>query len=149
MSGSNTEAKSTQSDGVLKPEDFAPSQGIQFDPAYFRQLIDGLRALPNVSDMAVIKTITELDRMAGLSEASMRKRELVFATALKLAEQWAQEGKLSAETVVLMKATGGVPPAIIKAILEDVFGPQELCQCDSCKARRQTQDNERNGATLQ
>lgn len=120
---------------------------------YLRELIEGLRALPNVSDLAVIKTITELDRIALCFEQGARKRERIVARAIKIAERHVAEGKAPAAMLVLMRTTGGVPPAIYQELVDEIQGDESAvhptCDCPRCQAKRDKAASEGSSARLQ
>jgi hypothetical protein len=57
-------------------QEFSPM--IEMSPAKLRVLIEGLRKLPNVSDLAVINAISELDRIATTFEGFNELRRIMF-----------------------------------------------------------------------
>lgn len=67
---------SNEQNGTPEPE-MIP---ISVDTARLRALIEGLRQLPNVSDMAVINTIAELDRIATIFEKAQAIRDRMAAS---------------------------------------------------------------------
>ncbi len=124
----------------------------QISEKYLRELSEGLRTLPNVSELAVIKTITELDRIALCFEDGARKRERILARAMKIAERHVAEGKAPAAMLLLMRATGGVSPVIYQELVDEIQGETAVhptCDCPRCQAKRDKAASEGTSATLQ
>ncbi len=77
MSEQDDNTKSTPA--AASPE-FSPM--IEMSPPKLRKLIEGLRALPNVSDLAVINAISELDRIATTFEGfDLLRKKLIEGMA--------------------------------------------------------------------
>lgn len=143
---------SEENQETLQPSDFQPSGDVTIQPPYFRELIAGLRALPNAADVAVARTVAELDRIASHFERADRSRELLFAAALKLAELWIAEKKIPAHTIDVMKRTGGIPTSIMMQLMDDVMGdrpPSPNCNCPRCASKRAQAENQGSTATIQ
>lgn len=83
-----------------------------------RKLIEGLRALPNVSEMAIINAIAELDRIATDFEEFERQREALNADVLKRVA------------------------ALMISALAAGEKPTEGCYCARCVALREAQQRE-------
>lgn len=106
-----THDDSALNDARPQPEFMA----VDCDPVRMRSIIEGLRGLPNVSDMPVIQAISELDRIASMFErADKRRREM------------AQE----------------MIDALRSSILEGKATATDGCECPRCMAIRSILANE-------
>lgn len=136
----------------LTAEDFKGPTALDVSSKYMRELIEGLRALPNVSDLAVIKAIGEFDRIASYYENSYAKRDEIMRRAMLIGEQWVKDGKLPQEIFDLMKRVGGVPPSVLQAVIDEAIGPMPAsptCQCPRCTSLREEASKQGSTATLQ
>lgn len=117
----------------LSVEDFAMTP-IDIEASKLRKLIEGLRALPNVSDLAVIQTIAELDRIASKFEEIDKKRARILRAAVEAAR------KKMPEIAESMTSTAEIPQEILDSIAEDLLGAQPVhptCGCPRCIAKRE------------
>jgi hypothetical protein len=136
----------------LTAEDFKGPAALDVSAKTMRDLIEGLRALPNVSDLAVIKAIGEFDRIASYYENSYAKRDEIMRRSTVIAERWVKEGKLPQEIFDLMKRVGGVPPSVLQAVIDEAIGPTPAgatCQCPRCTSLREQAAAQGGTATLQ
>lgn len=112
---------------------------LQIFPEPLRKLIEGLRALPNVSDMAVITTIAELDRIATTLELATNRHRKIFDAATQAVDDPA--------VLEAMRQTGAIPPDIMQKLMASILTPdaQQLyderpadpnCNCDRCTRKR-------------
>ena len=99
-----------------------PGEGPQFvalsinvEPARLRAIIEGLRKLPNVADMAVISAIAELDRIASIFEEADRKRQQMLLESVE---------------------------NLRRAVLSGNETPTEGCECLRCTAIRSIREQE-------
>ena len=115
-----------QLDPPLTLQDF---EGIDLvcDPLKLRGLIDGLRALPNVSDMAVIAAIAELDRIAMQFETIAYRRDRVMQTAKRIAREKMPQ-------LLAIVESGGIPGEVLAEISREISPPSPTCDCEKCRA---------------
>lgn len=115
-----------QLDPPLSIEDF---QGVDVicDPRKLRGIIEGLRALPNVSDMSVISAIAEFDRIAQLYELVEKRRERINQFAQQLARDKAPE-------LLAIVQTGTIPEELLRDLMRSISPPSPTCDCPRCRA---------------
>lgn len=129
-----SDEKSTETQAqAIQIGDFVATP-IELNAERMRQIISGLRQLPNVSDMAVITAIAEFNRIATIIEETEQKRQRIIKAAIDAAKGNAPQ------VIESIKRGEAIESAVMRPLIEQIFADVPVhptCGCPRCTAARE------------